>query len=192
MMGTRVEKVVVSGPGPDGQWFWRPIDGVGDTQAVDKALVDPEWDNADVVEMRVRHDTGRIELVGPPEGSEVKDALVLLNGEPLELPDDKEIEPGNVVYALVQFSRPGDRIHRDHVAKRRPAVVVEVEGEHLLVRPIFSKNTEGRGRRLRDPVVAGLSTNSIVGDDGEDISRSDVSGWIGRLAAVDAVWVLPR
>ena len=39
-MGTRLEKVVLSGPNQDGEWFWRPAEG-GETRPVSKALVEP-------------------------------------------------------------------------------------------------------------------------------------------------------
>ena len=41
--------------------------------------------------------------------------------------------------------------------KRRPAVVVRAEGKIVVARAVYSRNTEGRGRRLQDPVPAGLA-----------------------------------
>lgn len=191
-MGIRVEKVVVSGPGPDGKWFWRPVDGPGDTQTVDTSIVDTEWVSADVVEMRVRREMGRLELVGPPVEPEVEEASILLNGVPLDLPEGDEIEPGDVLYAVIRFGRPADRVDRDRIGKRRPVVVVGIEGSHLIVRPIFSRNTQGRGQRLLEPLAASLSTRSIIGHDDELITRRAATGKVGELADADRVWVLGR
>ncbi|MBC8194262.1 MAG: hypothetical protein H8E69_00680 [Actinobacteria bacterium] len=189
-MGTRVEKIVVSGPGPDGTWYWRPHDGSGDTQTVDTPLIDFDWTSGDIVEMRVRREMGNIELVGPTEEPEVEEAPILVNGEPLDLPADDEIEPGDVIYAVVRFGRPANRVERDRVGKRRPVVVVGLEGGHLVVRPIFSRNTEGRGQRLREPNSANLSANSILGHDEELITRADMTSRVGELADADRAWVL--
>ena len=191
-MGTRVEKVVVSGPGPDGQWYWRPVDGSGDTQSIDPPLIDSDWTSGNIIEMWVRREMGRIELVGPPVEPEVEEASILLNGEPLDLPEHHEIEPGHVLYAVVRFGRPADRVDRERIGKRRPVVVVGIEGNHLIVRPIFSRNAEGRGQRLREPQTAGLSTNSIIGHDEALITRSNVTSRVGELADEDRAWVLRR
>ncbi len=147
---------------------------------------------ADVVEMCVRREMGRIELVGLPVEPEVEEAFILVNGVPLDLPEDDEIEPGDVLYAAVRFGRPADRVDRDRIGKRRPVVVVGIEGDHLIVRPIFSRNTEGRGQRLREPFAAGLSTKSIIGNDEELITRRAVTGKVGELADKDRAWVLRR
>jgi len=191
-MGTRVEKIVVSGPGPDGTWYWRPHDGSGDTKAVDTPLIDSDWTSGDIVEMRVKREMGRIELVGMPADPEVKEASILLNGEPLNLPEGSEITIGDVVYAMVRFGRAEDRVNRDHAGKRRPAVVVGIEGDHLVVRSIFSRNTEGRGQRLLQPEAAGLSTNSIIGHAEDLIGMSAVTSRVGELADADRAWVLRR
>lgn len=191
-MGTRVEQIVVSGPGPDGQWFWRLANGPGETGPVAPDLVDPDWSSGDIVEMRVRREIGRIELVGPPGEPEVEEASILLNGEPLNLPEDREIKPGDILNAMVRFGRPADRVDRERTGKRRPVVVVGIEGNHLTVRPIFSSNTGGRGQRLRDPVAANLSTKAIVGHDEVLVRRAEVTGRVGELADADRVWVLRR
>jgi hypothetical protein len=140
-MDTRVEKVVVSGPGPDGQWYWRPVGGSEDAQSIDPPLVDSDWTSGDIIEMRVRREMGRIELVGQPDEPVVEEASILLNGEPLDLPEDEQIEPGDVLCAVIRCGRPACRPGgRDRVGKRRPVVVVGTEGNYLIVKPIFSRD----------------------------------------------------
>ncbi len=108
-MDTRVEKVVVSGPGPDGQWYWRPVGGSEDAQSIDPPLVDSDWTSGGIIEMRVRREMGRIELVGQPDEPVVEEASILLNGEPLDLPEDEQIEPGDVLCAVIRCGRPACR-----------------------------------------------------------------------------------
>ncbi|SVA94543.1 uncharacterized protein METZ01_LOCUS147397, partial [marine metagenome] len=45
---------VLSGPNPNGQWHWRPLDGTGTSIPVPPALVDPLWTSADKVRLRIR------------------------------------------------------------------------------------------------------------------------------------------
>ena len=83
--GEHVERIVISGPNGDGQWFWRLVDGDA-TRPVPPDLVDPDWRAGHIVEWRVRG----TELIGPPAPPEAP--LVTLDGQPLDLPDTIEIK----------------------------------------------------------------------------------------------------
>ncbi len=186
-MGTRLEKVVVSGPNPAGAWFWRPLDG-GETQPVPEALVDFTWSAGDIVEMHVRRSGSTIELVGPPEPE--PEALLYVDGEPYTPPDTLDLEPGVVAWANVSFGARDDSLGPDRTSKRRPTVVTQVHPDYVVVRPAFSNNAEGRGQKLHDPEPAGLSDNSVIGSDEAVVDRKDLGRLVGTLSEVDRKWVL--
>ena len=105
-MTEQVVEGVLSGPGPNGQWHWRPLDGTGSSIPVPPALVDPLWTSADNVQLRTRKTFSGIEILGPDETSMNQEPPgVLLNGEPLELPETLDVEPGVVVVAEVPYSK---------------------------------------------------------------------------------------
>ena len=99
-MTGQVVEGVLSGPSPNGQWHWRPLDGTGTSVPVPPALVDPLWTSAENVRLRIRKAISGIEILGLDETSLNQEPPgVLLNGEPLELPETPDVEPGVVVVA---------------------------------------------------------------------------------------------
>ena len=184
-MTGQVVEGVLSGPSPNGQWHWRPLDGTGTSTPVPPALVDPLWTSADKVRLRVRNTFSGIEILGSDETSlNQEPAGVLLNGEPLELPETPDVEPGVVVVAEVPYSRVDPTVP-EATAKYRPVVVTKVYPGHVVVRPVYSKNTEGHGQRLREPVQAGLNPGAVVANDEEIISLDKIGAPKGRLMEVD-------
>jgi len=183
--GEHVERIVISGPNGDGQWFWRLVDG-DETRPVPPDLVDPDWRAGHIVEWRVRG----TELIGPPAPPEAP--LVTLDGQPLDLPDTIDLEPGVVITADIPFSG-ADPGHPGRTAKRRPVVVTQIHPTHLVVRALYSTNNEGRGHRLRHPETTGArNQNSVVADDETLVPLADAGDAIGRLDAVDLQRVLGR
>jgi hypothetical protein len=186
-MGTRLEKVVLSGPNPAGAWFWRPLEG-GGTQPVPEALVDHTWAAGDIVEMQIRRKGSTIELVGPPEPA--PEALLYVDGEPYIPPDTLDLEPGVIVVADIPYGGIEDRTDPNATSKNRPAVVIQVERDFVVVRALFSHNTEGKGQRLKDSKSVGLDHRSILEHAETMIPRSDIHELIGTLADIDKKWVL--
>ena len=186
MTTERIEAGVVSGPDPRGVWYWRPPKG--ESQPLDPDWVDPDWRSGQTVEMRVRQTFKGVEIIGPatdPAGSGIDpDDPVLLNGEPLKLPPSRDLEPGAVVSAEIPFSArdPGDP---GRESKRRPAVVVRVEDDAVVVRAVYSRNTEGRGRRLQDPVAAGLAPGSALSHDDTLVAKTEIGTPWGSLSPAD-------
>jgi hypothetical protein len=143
------------------------------------------WRGADNVRLRIRKTISGIEILGPDEiGLNKEPPGVLLNGEPLELPETPDVEPGVVVFAEVPYSR-ADPTAPETTAKYRPVVVTKVYPEHVVVRPVYSKNTEGHGQRLKAPVQAGLKPGAVVANDEEIVSLDKIGARKGRLMAVD-------
>jgi hypothetical protein len=64
-------------------------------------------------------------------------------------------------------------------------VVTKVYPGHVVVRPIYSRNAEGHGQRLREPVQAGLKSGAVVANDEEIISLDKIGAPKGRLMEVD-------
>ena len=64
-------------------------------------------------------------------------------------------------------------------------VVTKVGPGHVVVRPIYSKNAEGHGQRLREPEPAGLKAGAVVANDEEVISLDKIGARKGRLMEVD-------
>ena len=181
----QVVEGVLSGPSPNGQWHWRPLDGNSTSVPVPPALVDPLWTSADNVRLRIRKAISGIEILGPDEtGLNQKPPGILLNGEPLELPETPDVEPGVIVVAEVPYSRVDPTVP-EATAKYRPVVVTKVYPGHVVVRPIYSKNAEGHGQRLREPVQAGLKPGAVVANDEEIISLDKIGAPKGRLMEAD-------
>ncbi len=184
-MTEQVVAGVLSGPSPNGQWHWRPLDGTSTSVPVPPALVDPLWTSADNVRLRIRKAISGIQILGPDEtGLNQEPPGILLNGEPLELPETPDVEPGVVVVAKVPYGR-ADPTVPEATAKYRPVVVTKVYPGHVVVRPIYSKNAEGHGQRLREPVHAGLKPGAVVANDEEIISLDKIGVPKGRLMEVD-------
>ncbi len=184
-MTGQVVEGVLSGPSPNGQWYWRPLDGPGTSVPVPPALVDPLWTSAENVRLRIRKGISGIEILGLDETSLNQEPPgVLLNGEPLELPEIPDVEPGVVVVAEVPYSR-ADPTAPEATAKYRPVVVTKVGPGHVAVRPIYSKNAEGHGQRLREPEPAGLKPGAVVANDEVVISLDKIGARKGRLTDVD-------
>ena len=184
-MTEQVVAGVLSGPSPNGQWHWRPLDGTSTSVPVPPALVDPLWTSADNVRLRIRKAISGIQILGPEEtGLNQEPPGILLNGEPLELPETPDVEPGVVVVAKVPYGR-ADPTVPEATAKYRPVVVTKVYPGHVVVRPIYSKNAEGHGQRLREPVHAGLKPGAVVANDEEIISLDKIGAPKGRLMEVD-------
>ena len=187
MTAERIEAGVVSGPDPRGRWHWRPMKG-GESQPLDPDWVDPDWRSGQTVEMRVRRTFKGVEVIGPaadPAESGIDpDDPVLLNGEPLKLPPSRDLEPGAVVSAEIPFSAR-DPADPERESKWRPVVVVRVEDEVVVVRAVYSRNTEGRGRRLQDPGQAGLAPGSALSHDDTLVARTEIGTPWGFLSPAD-------
>ena len=187
MTAGRIEAGVVSGPDSRGRWHWRPMKG-GESQPLDPDWIDPDWRSGQTVEMRVRRTFKGVEVVGPaadPAGSESgPDDPVLLNGEPLNLPPSRDLEPGAVVSAEIPFSAR-DPADPERESKWRPVVVVRVEDEVVVVRAVYSRNTEGRGRRLQDPEQAGLAPGSALSHDDTLVAKTEIGTPWGSLSPAD-------
>mgnify|MGYP000846403563 FL=1 len=187
-MGARPTKIVVSGPNPRGLWHWRHHDGTEGYHEVPAGLADPDWKSGTVVTARVTHHHGGpiIVAIGNSSVDQPGDAPTLLvNGEPFEVSAERELEPGVVVTAVVRYRQNAGAQDGESEAKRRPAVVVDVGPLTVSVRGVFSRNTEGRGQRLRDWQEAGLHSGSVIEHDETIVSRGDVGEVIGRLSDVD-------
>ena len=185
LLSKRVIEGVLSGPDTDGLWYWRPLTGGGASLALPRDLVEPGWVNGNVVPLRVKMTVSGLEILGLDDttGGE-GEPLLLLNGEPLYLVPDMTPEPGDVVWAEVPYGR-ADSTDDDHVAKSRPVVIVEVQDDFVIGRAVYSRNSEGRGRRIREPERAGLKRNVILGHDVTLIPVDGIRGRIGSLAAPD-------
>lgn len=187
-MTEKVEAGVVSGrPDSRDRWHWRPMKG-GESRPLDPDWVDPDWRSGQTVEMRVRRTFKGVEVIGPaadPAGSgSDPDDPVLLNGEPLNLPPSRDLEPGAVVIAEIPFSAR-DPADPERESKRRPVVVMRVEDEVVVVRAVYSRNTEGRGRRLQDPGPAGLAPGSALSHDDTLVARTKIGTPWGSLSPAD-------
>jgi len=187
-MAIRTVEIVVSGPDRGGHRHWRHHDGTEGYHQVPDGLVDPDWPPGTVVTARVDHQPAGPVIVGiGDDGTQPPPAepTILLNGEPYELPPDRDLEPGVVITARVRFSNRAGASDEGTEAKWRPAVVVDVGPWTLSVRGVFSQNTEGRGQRLRDWAEAGLHHGSVVEDDETIVSLDDVGEVLGRLSEAD-------
>ena len=187
MTAARIEAGVVSGPDRLGRWHWRPTKG-GESQPLDPDCVDPDWRSGQTVWMRVRRTFKGVEVIGPAtdpaEESAAPDDPVLLNGQPLNLPPSRDLEPGAVVSVEVRYSAR-DPADPERESKRRPAVVVRVEEELVVVRAVYSHNNEDRGRRLRNPVPAGLAPGSALSHDDTLVARAEIGPRWGSLTPAD-------
>ena len=184
-MAEQVVEGVLSGPSPNGKWHWRPLDGTSASVPVPPALVDPLWTSAGNVRLRIRKAISGIEILGSDETDlDQEPPGVLLNGEPLDLPETPDVEPGVVVVAEVPYSR-ADHGDPEATAKFRPVVVTQAHPDYLVVRPIYSKNIEGQCQRLNEPERAGLNAGAVVASEDVVISLDKVGGPRGRLTAPD-------
>ena len=184
-MAERTLEAVVSGPDSKGQWHWRPLDGAGGTQPLQSDLVSPLWESGEIVELRLKRNTGIwqvVEIAGPAIEPE---ALLLLNGEPVEFGPDDRLHPGTVVIAEIPFGNPGDGGDPSRTSKRRPTVVASVGDGFVSVRAVYSRNTEGRGTRLLDPEAAGLKPGAVIAHDETHVPLLEVSRPTGVLAEAD-------
>lgn len=176
---------VLSGPAVDGLWHWRPLTEGGASLALPRDLFEPGWVNGDVIRLRVKRTVSGLEILGSEDttGSE-GDSLLLLNGEPLDLLPDTTPEPGDVVWAEVSYDR-ADPTDSARAAKSRPVVIVEVREGFVVGRAVYTRNSEGRGRRIREPERAGLKRNAVLGHDVTLIPVDGIRGRVGSLAASD-------
>ncbi len=187
-MGVRSTKIVLSGPDPRGLWHWRHHDGTEGYHEVPDGLAGFDWEAGSVVTAQVayRHGGPIIVSIGGSSVDQPGDVPTLLvNGEPFEVSAGRELEPGVVVTAVVRYSHSAGAQDEESDAKRRPAVVVDVGPLTVSVRGVFSRNTEGRGQRLRDWQQAGLHNGSVIEHDETIVSRDDLGEVIGRLSNVD-------
>ena len=185
-MAERTLEAVVSGPDSKGQWHWRPLDGAGGTQPLQSDLVSPLWESGEIVELRLKRNTGIwqvVEIAGPAIEPE---ALLLLNGEPVEFGPDDRLHPGTVVIAEIPFGNPGDGSDPNRTSKRRPAVVASVGDGFVSVRAVYSRNTEGRGTRLLDPEAAGLKRGAVIAHDETPVALPEVGRPFGVLTETDS------
>ena len=195
-MAPRPTEIVVSGPDPRGVWYWRHHDGAEGYHEVPADLADPEWTTGTVVTARVDHRPGGPVIVdmgdpatGPSGGRSgdrsADEPILLVNGEPFEIPTGHDLERGVVITTLVPFSNRAGARDEGSDAKRRPAVVVDVGPHTMSVRAVFSQNTEGRGQRLNDWQEAGLHHGSVIALDETIVSLGDAGEIIGRLSPAD-------
>ena len=184
-MAERTLEAVVSGPDSKGQWHWRPLDGAGGTQPLQSDLVSPLWESGEIVELRVKRNAGIWQVVGIAEPAIEPEALLLLNGEPVEFGPDDRLHPGTVVIAEIPFGNPEDGSNPSRTSKRRPAVVAAVEDGFVIVRAVYSRNTEDRGTRLLDPEAAGLKRGAVIARDETPVPRQEVSRPTGVLTEAD-------
>lgn len=187
-MAVRTTKIVVSGPDPRGLWHWRHYDGTEGYHEVAAGLADPDWTAGTVVSARVDYRPGGPIMVAARDcsGQQSGDTPTLLvNGEPFEVPTERDVESGAVVIALLRYSHRAGAQDGGSEAKRRPAVVVNVGPLTVSVRGVFSQNTEGRGQRLHDWQEAGIHQESVIEHDETIVSRDDVGEVIGWLSDVD-------
>mgnify|MGYP001584522139 CR=1 FL=1 len=194
-MATKAVEIVVSGPDPRGIWHWRHHDGTEGYHEVPDELADADWTSGTVITARVESRPGGPVIVAIGDRTDVRidghsdgpngAPPLLVNGEPFEVPLGSDLEVGMVVTAQVRFTNRSGSQDGGPVAKRRPAVVVDLESLTVSVRPVFSQNSEGRGQRLHDWKEAGLSHRSVVGHAEAIVSRHDVGEPIGRLSDAD-------
>ena len=164
-MGVRSTKIVLSGPDPRGLWHWRHHDGTEGYHEVPDGLAGFDWEAGSVVTAQVayRHGGPIIVSIGGSSVDQPGDVPTLLvNGEPFEVSAGRELEPGVVVTAVVRYGHSAGAQDEESDAKRRPAVVVDVGPLTVSVRGVFSRNTEGRGQRLRDWQQAGPHSGSVI------------------------------
>ncbi|MDZ7674550.1 MAG: hypothetical protein U5K30_05730 [Acidimicrobiales bacterium] len=90
-------------------------------------------------------------------------------------------------------NRPAER-DRGRTAKRRPVVVVAVDGPWIGVRAVYGTNSArrrtGQSVRLQDPDGANLRKRSVVDLEMLWLARDDIGPLIGSLADVDRRRVL--
>ena len=184
-MSKRVIEGVLSGPDTNGLWYWRPLTEGGASRVLPRDLAEPGWVNGDVIRLRVKMTVSGPEVLGLDDtigGGE--EPLLLLNGEQLDLVPDTAPEPGDVVWAEVSYDR-ADPTDGANFAKSRPVVIVDVQEDFVVGRAVYTKNSEGRGRRMREPERAGLKRNVVLGHDVTLIPANGIRGRIGTLAASD-------
>jgi len=163
---------VLSGPDREGRWNWRPIDGSSPNVPVDRDRADPGWRIGQTVEMRVKRTPTGLKVLGAapasrPSGSADGPPPVLFNGRPLAEAvaiEDRGPRPGLVMEAWVRYGSRDPRRPGLH-GKQRPVVITAIERGYVVVRAVYSGNTEGRGVRLRDYADAGLDRYSVVASD---------------------------
>ncbi|MDW3217113.1 MAG: hypothetical protein R8F63_00760 [Acidimicrobiales bacterium] len=116
---------------------------------------------------------------------------VTINGEPLETsPPDVPVAVGQVRTAVIAFnSYATSGRDRGATAKVRPCVVVEIDGEHACVCPIYGSGTTVRksdsGRRLLRWREAGLRKSSQVSAEATWVARTTLGPLIGVLERED-------
>jgi len=130
-----------------------------------------------------------VEEIGFRADAEVP--AVLVNGVPLDVPTpDPPLELGQVRTALIAFStfRTGDRDNR-RTGKRRPCVIMEIDGEHVAVCPIHGATSAVRrsdaSRRLIGWRQLGLRKSSYVNAASVWVPADSLGALIGKLGAED-------
>lgn len=119
---------------------------------------------------------------------------VLVGGVPYapgdEAAADDEVAVGQVRVAEIGFSA-WSTAERDagRTAKRRPCVIVEIDGDWVVVCPIHGANSavrrSGRGRRLLGWKALGLRKSSVVSAETTRIPIAGIGPLIGILDATD-------
>ncbi|KAA0234316.1 MAG: hypothetical protein JJLCMIEE_02484 [Acidimicrobiales bacterium] len=102
---------------------------------------------------------------------------------------------GDIVTARVRFSAKPGRPDCWRGSKRRPVLVVAIDGHSAHVRPIHDSNSfvrrEGMGRRIRRWREAGLRKPSVVSSRVIDLDRSSLGRVVGRLHDADMRRLVP-
>ncbi len=163
---------ILSGPDREGRWNWRPIDGSSPNVPVDRDHAEPGWRIGQTVEMKVKRTPIGLKVLGAvpasrPCGRVDGPSPVLINGRPLAevvAIEDRGPRPGLVMEAWVRYSSRDPHRPRLH-GKQRPVVIIAVNLDYVVARAVYSRNTEGRGFRLRDYADAGLDRYSVVASD---------------------------
>lgn len=140
---------------------------------------------AEVVRRPAGNEAIRILLPGMPASEVSKSARV----EPWDRLAGRDLEPGDVVVAFIRFTkRPGAHDQASD-GKYRPALVMSVDGDDVVVRPILGSSGaargQGLGRRIKRWKDAGIRKPSVVSVDDRFLRRSDLGRRIGRLHAED-------
>jgi len=124
-------------------------------------------------------------------GAAVDVPAVLVNGVPLDVPNpDAPLAVGQVRTALIAFStfRTGDR-DKGRTEKRRPCVIMKIDGEHVAVCPIHGANSAVRrseaSRRLIGWRELGLRKSSYANATSVWVRADSLGALIGELGAED-------
>lgn len=125
-----------------------------------------------------------------PTSEQAPPAVILVNGQPFEVATSAEqVSAGEVRSADVPFTshQTADR-DTGKVTKRRPIIVLAVDGDHVKVLPIHGSNSavaHNGGRRLTGWREIGLRKPSVVSPESIWVEAHTLGPVIGLLTAAD-------